>query len=93
MIVHSTNAVADHFKRYRFPKARSEILTVSSPLALETSRHLARLEGVPIGASCDAALAAAINLREENAGRNIVVIIPSFAERYLPTALFEGIRG
>lgn len=72
-----------------------EIVTVSSPEALETSRHVARLEGVPVGISSGAALFAAIKVgqREENAGKNIVVIIPSFAERYLSTALFEGLGG
>ncbi|WP_337268050.1 cysteine synthase A [Oryzifoliimicrobium ureilyticus] len=70
-----------------------EIVTVNSSDALETSRHVARLEGVPVGISSGAALKAAIEVgrREENAGKTIVVIIPSFAERYLSTALFEGL--
>lgn len=72
-----------------------EIVTVSSTEALETARHVARLEGVPVGISSGAALFAAIEVgkREENAGKTIVVIIPSFAERYLSTALFEGLGG
>ncbi|MET0747224.1 MAG: cysteine synthase A [Rhizobium sp.] len=72
-----------------------EIVTVNSAQALETARHVARLEGVPVGISSGAALFAAIEIgkREENAGKNIVVIIPSFAERYLSTALFEGLGG
>lgn len=70
-----------------------EIITVTNDEAFETARLVARLEGVPVGISSGAALAAAIGVgsREENAGKNIVVIIPSFAERYLSTALFEGL--
>lgn len=72
-----------------------EIVTVASADALEAARHVARLEGVPVGISSGAALKAAIEIgsRPENAGKNIVVIIPSFAERYLSTALFEGLGG
>ncbi|WP_313613523.1 cysteine synthase A [Agrobacterium sp.] len=70
-----------------------EIVTVTNDEAFETARLVARLEGVPVGISSGAALTAAIKVgsREENAGKNIVVIIPSFAERYLSTALFEGL--
>jgi len=70
-----------------------EILKISNENAFATARKVARLEGVPVGISSGAALAAAIELgsRPENAGKQIVVIIPSFAERYLSTALFEGI--
>lgn len=70
-----------------------EVVTVSNDEALETARHVARLEGVPVGISSGAALAAAIRQgqKPENAGKNIVVIIPSFAERYLSTALFDGL--
>jgi cysteine synthase A len=72
-----------------------EVITVTNDDAFAYARLVARLEGVPVGISSGAALAAAVKLgsREENAGKNIVVIIPSFAERYLSTALFEGLGG
>jgi cysteine synthase A len=70
-----------------------EIIAVGNQTAFDTARLTARLEGVPGGISSGAALAAAIDVgrRAENAGKTIVVIIPSFAERYLSTALFEGL--
>ena len=70
-----------------------EIVKVSNDLAIATARELARTEGVPGGISSGAAVAAALEVgrRPENAGKNIVVIIPSFAERYLSTALFDGL--
>jgi cysteine synthase len=70
-----------------------EIIAVGNQTAFDTARLVARLEGIPVGISSGAALAAAIDVgrRPENAGKTIVVIIPSFAERYLSTALFEGL--
>jgi cysteine synthase A len=70
-----------------------EIVKISNDLAVSTARELARTEGVPGGISSGAAVAAALEvaMRPENKGKNIVVIIPSFAERYLSTALFDGL--
>ena len=70
-----------------------EVVTVTNEEAFENARLVARLEGVPVGISSGAALTAAakIGARPENEGKMIVVIIPSFAERYLSTALFDGL--
>ena len=70
-----------------------EIVKVNSATAIETSRALARQEGIPGGISSGAAIAAAIEIgkRPENAGKTILAIVPSFSERYLSTVLFEGI--
>ncbi|MDR3437536.1 cysteine synthase A [Telmatospirillum sp.] len=70
-----------------------EILPISNETAFAMARKSARLEGVPVGISSGAALAAALELgaRPENTGKLIVAIIPSFAERYLSTSLFDGI--
>ena len=70
-----------------------EVITVGNQTAFDTARLVARLEGIPVGISSGAAVAAAveIGLRPEFAGKNIVIIIPSFAERYLSTALFDGL--
>jgi cysteine synthase A len=70
-----------------------EVVTVSNQAALETARALARYEGIPGGISSGAAVAAAFKIaaRPEMTGKRIVVVIPSFAERYLSTALFEGL--
>src|SRR6202047_3572209 len=70
-----------------------EIVKINSATALETTRALARIEGIPGGISSGAAIAAAIQIgkRPENAGKTILAIVPSFSERYLSTALFEGI--
>ncbi len=74
-------------------KIIDEIVTVGNQASFEHARLLAKLEGIPGGISSGAALAAAIEvgLRPEFEGKTIVLIIPSFAERYLSTALFDGL--
>lgn len=69
-----------------------EIITVSDEDALINARLLPRIEGIPIGISSGAALQAAIEVgrRPESAGKLMVVVFPSFAERYLSTVLFGG---
>jgi cysteine synthase A len=66
---------------------------VESAEAIEFAKRLAREEGMLVGISCGAAVAAAVRLGQldEFAGKTIVVILPDGAERYLSTALFEGI--
>src|SRR5215475_6424072 len=74
-------------------KVIDEVITISNETAFDTARKVARIEGIPVGISSGAAIAAALEVgaRPENAGKTIVAIIPSFAERYLSTALFEGL--
>ena len=66
---------------------------VSNEDAFDMARRVARVEGIPVGISSGAALTAAFRVaaRDGNAGKTVVVIVPSFAERYLSTALFEGL--
>ncbi|MDK9719809.1 MAG: cysteine synthase A [Rhodospirillales bacterium] len=68
-----------------------EILQISNETSFAVARKAAKLEGLPIGISSGAALAAALELgvRPDMKGKQIVVILPSFAERYLSTPLFE----
>ena len=70
-----------------------EIIAIGNQTAFDTARLVARIEGIPVGISSGAAVAAAIDVgrRPDYEGKTIVVIIPSFAERYLSTALFEGL--
>lgn len=70
-----------------------EIIAIDNDVAFKTARDMAALEGIPVGISSGAAVAAALKIgaRPDSAGKRIVVIIPSFAERYVSTALFEGL--
>ena len=75
------------------PDVVDEVISVSTADAIATSQELARTEGVNNGISSGAALAAAARVaaRPENAGKNIVVILPDTGERYLSTALFPKV--
>jgi cysteine synthase len=70
-----------------------EVVTVGNQTAFDIARELARYEGIPCGISSGAAVAAAFSVgsRNDMAIKTVVVVIPSFAERYLSTALFEGL--
>ena len=70
-----------------------DIVTVSNQVSFDTARLVARLEGIPVGISSGGAVAAALEVasRPGMDGKKIVVVIPSFAERYLSTPLFDGL--
>ena len=74
-------------------KIIDKILSISNNSALEFSRSLARFEGIAAGISSGAVLAAAVEINEEKEmkDKNTVIMIPSFAERYLSTELFNEI--
>ena len=70
-----------------------EILTIGNETSFDMARLLAKVEGVPVGISSGAVLAAAVEIgqRDGMQGKRIVVILPSFAERYLSSGLFDGV--
>jgi cysteine synthase A len=69
-----------------------EVLRIGNETAFRTAREAARLEGLAVGISSGAALAAAYEVaaRPEMSGKTLVVVLPDHAERYLSTPLFEG---
>jgi len=72
-----------------------EVIQIGNETAFATARRAAKVEGLPVGISSGAAIAAALEIgaRPDMAGKMIVAILPSFAERYLSTALFDGLGG
>jgi cysteine synthase A len=71
-----------------------EVVKVENEAAIQAARELAKVEGIPGGISSGAAVDAALQVakRDDMAGKLMVVIIPSFAERYITTVLFEGLE-
>lgn len=72
-------------------KLIDEVITIGNETAFNTAREVAKLEGIPVGISSGATIAAALEIaaRPDNKGKNIVVIVASCAERYISTALFS----
>ncbi len=92
---HGIQGLGPNFVAQTFnPSVVDEIIDIETPLALATSRRAAVEEGLLVGISSGAALAAAIQVAErpENKGKKIVVVLPDTGERYLSTPLFEDLR-
>ena len=87
-------AFNEHGFMYHSIYLYDEIVRVPNENAGETSRKVARVEGLLVGISCGAALWAALKVakRKENKGKLIVVILPDTGERYLTTWLFQEVK-
>jgi cysteine synthase A len=74
-------------------KLFDEVVRIANETAFRTAREAAKMEGLPVGISSGAAIAAALEIgaRKEMAGKLIVTVLPSFAERYLSTPLFDAL--
>jgi cysteine synthase A len=74
-------------------EAIDEIILASNDNAVETARAVSKLDGIPVGISSGAAIWAGLQIakRPGMAGKRVVTVIPSFAERYVTTVLFEGL--
>ena len=91
---HKIQGIGAGFKPGNLDEALIDgVVTIGNETAFETARRLAKTEGIPGGISSGAATAAALEIAAMPGmtGKRIVTIIPSFAERYLSTALFEGL--
>ncbi|NKB55373.1 MAG: cysteine synthase A [Alphaproteobacteria bacterium] len=70
-----------------------EVVSIANETAFRTAREMARIEGIPVGISSGASVAAALEVSEraDMAEKRILIVVPSFAERYLSTPLFDGV--
>jgi tryptophan synthase beta subunit len=92
-LVFSDASAKTAFNNLTVTAVYDEVIDVNAATAVQWARRAATEEGLLVGLSSGAALAAAAQVaaRPENAGKTIVVIIPSFGERYLSTILFDGL--
>ncbi len=92
---HGIQGIGPNFVAQTYdPSVVDEVIDIDTPTALDYARRSAAEEGLLVGISSGAALAAAaqVSARPDNAGKTIVVILPDTGERYLSTKLFEDLR-